>query len=190
MRRQLLPALRMLLVMTVLCGFLYTAVVTVAAQGILGHQADGSLVVIDGDVVGSSLLGQQFTDPSYFHPRPSAIDYDSSLSGATNLGPNNPDLVEAVRLRAAEYRKLNGLDPGESVPVDAVTSSASGLDPDISVRNAVLQADRVATERGIPVGGVLALIDAQAAEISIGYLADPSVNVLLLNLSLDGLASE
>lgn len=187
MRRQLLPALRMLGVMTLLTGLIYTAALTLVAQGILGYQADGSLVERGDVVVGSELLGQTFETPGYFHPRPSAVGYDPSLSGASNLGPNNPDHLAAVADRVAEYRENNGLDSATPVPVDAVTASASGLDPHISVANARLQAQRVARERGLAVEEILALIDRQTAGASVAYLSDPAVNVLLLNLALDDL---
>lgn len=187
MRRQLLPALRMLGVMTLLTGLVYTTAVTLVAQGILGDQADGSLVERGGVVVGSELLGQAFEAAGYFHPRPSAVGYDPSLSGASNLGPNNPDHLAAVEARAAEYRGINGLDAARPVPVDAVTASASGLDPHISVANARLQAQRVARERGLAVEEVLALVDRQTSGTSVSYLSDPTVNVLLLNMALDDL---
>lgn len=187
MRRQLLPALRMLGVMTLLTGLVYTTAVTLVAQGTLGDQADGSLVERGGVVVGSELLGQIFEAAGYFHPRPSAVDYDPSLSGASNFGPNNPDHLAAVEARAAEYREINGLDTARPVPVDAVTASASGLDPHISVANARLQAQRVARERGLAVEEVLALVDRQTSGTSVSYLSDPTVNVLLLNLALDDL---
>ncbi|MGZ5383767.1 MAG: K(+)-transporting ATPase subunit C [Acidimicrobiia bacterium] len=185
MRRQLLPALRMLGVMTLLTGLIYTAAVTLLAQGFLSYQADGSLLKHHGVVVGSELLGQTFQTAGYFHPRPSAVGYDPSLSGGSNLGPNNPDLMEAVAERADAYRQINGLDPGTSIPVDAVTTSASGLDPHISVANARLQAERVARERGLAVEEVLAAIDRQTSETSVSYLSDSTVNVLRLNLALD-----
>ena len=187
MRRQLLPALRMLGVMTLLTGFAYTAAVTLFAQGVLGHQADGSLAERGDVVVGSELLGQTFETPGYFYTRPSAVGYDPSLSGASNLGPNSPDHLAAVEARATEYREINGLETATPVPVDAVTVSASGLDPHISVANARLQAQRVARERGLPVEDVLALIDRHTSGASVAYLSDPAVNVLLLNLALDDL---
>jgi K+-transporting ATPase ATPase C chain len=177
----------MLGVMILLTGLFYTAAVTLAAQRILGGQADGSLVERGGVIVGSELLGQTFEAPGYFHSRPSAVGYDPSLSGASNLGPNNHDHLAAVGARAAEYREVNGLDAATPVPVDAVTTSASGLDPHISVANARLQAQRVARERGLTVEEVLMLIDRQTAGASVAYLSDPAVNVLLLNLALDDL---
>src|SRR5687767_9610640 len=145
MRAQLLAALRALLVLTVLCGVAYPLLVTGVAQGLFDDKADGSLIERDGVVVGSSLLGQEFTGESYFHPRPSAVSYvtpEVGTSGASNLGPTNADLLAAVEERAAEYRAENGLAVDAEVPVDAVTASASGLDPHISTANAELQARR------------------------------------------------
>ena len=135
MRAQLLAAVRALLVVTVLCGLLYPLLVTGVAQGLFHDKADGSLIERDGVVVGSSLLGQDFTEPEYFHPRPSAVSYvtpDGGASGASNLGPTNPDLLASVQERADAYRSENGLEAGAQVPVDAVTASGSGVDPGIS----------------------------------------------------------
>jgi len=185
MRRQLLPALRMLLVMTLVTGLAYTALVTVVAQGLLEHQADGSLVELEGVTVGSELLGQTFQSAEYFHPRPSAVEYDPRLSGGSNLGPNNPEHLEDVAVLVDAYREMNGLDPTTPVPVDAVTSSASGLDPHISLANARLQADRVARERGLPLEEVMDLIDSASSHAAVPYLSDVTVNVLQLNLDLD-----
>jgi K+-transporting ATPase ATPase C chain len=177
----------MLVVMTLLAGLAYTAAVTTLAQTLFEERADGSQVAHEGVVVGSELLGQNFDNAGYFHPRPSAVGYDPSLSGGSNLGPNNPVLLEAVAARADAYRAVNGLAPGTPVPVDAVTTSASGLDPHISVANARLQAPRVASERGLAVEEVLALIDRQTGQAPLTYLADSMVNVLRLNLALDDL---
>lgn len=187
MRRQLLPAVRMLLALTVLCGLAYPLVVTGAAQVAFRHQAEGSLVEVDGEPVGSALLGQAFTRPEYFHPRPSAAGdgYDATASGASNLGPTNPDLLAAVSDRVDAYRADNGLAADQPVPVDAVTASASGLDPHISVANARLQAARVAEARGLAIGDVLALVDDHTDGRVLGVLGEPGVNVLELNLALD-----
>ncbi|HMQ26410.1 MAG TPA: K(+)-transporting ATPase subunit C [Acidimicrobiales bacterium] len=187
MRRQLLPAARMLLALTVICGLAYPLVVTGAAQVAFRHQAEGSLVEVDGEPVGSALLGQAFTRPEYFHPRPSAAGdgYDATASGASNLGPTNPDLLAAVSDRVDAYRADNGLAADQPVPVDAVTASASGLDPHISVANARLQAARVADTRGLAIGDVLALVDDHTDGRVLGVLGEPGVNVLELNLALD-----
>jgi K+-transporting ATPase ATPase C chain len=133
------------------------------------------------------LIGQAFTGPQYFHPRPSAAGdgYDAMSSSASNLGPTNEDLLSAVLERIAAYRTKNGLATDEKVPVDAVTSSGSGLDPHISRANARLQAPRVARERGIPLEDVLLLVDKHTDGRSLGFLGDPGVNVLELNLALD-----
>lgn len=187
MRRQLVPALRILAVLTVLCGLLYPLVVTGIAQAAFGDRADGSLVRdADGEVVGSSLLGQAFDDDEWFQPRPSAAGdgYDGASSSSSNLGPTNPELLDAVAERVAAYRKANGLAPDAEVPVDAVTSSGSGLDPHISVANALLQAPRVAEARGLPLDEVLALVDDHTDGRSLGFLGEPGVNVVTLNLAL------
>jgi potassium-transporting ATPase KdpC subunit len=203
-RRQLFPALMMLVVFTVITGLAYPLAVTGIAQGLFGDKADGSLVRnADGEVVGSSLIGQNFTEPGYFHPRPSAAGdgYDSSASSGSNLGPTNPKLLvgaednpatddadetfAGVEQRAAAFREENGLADDAEVPVDAVTASASGLDPHISVANARLQAERVADERGMPVEDVLALVDDHTSGRDLGFLGEKGVNVLELNLALD-----
>ncbi len=185
--RQLRPAIVALAVFTVVCGVVYPLVVTAVAQVAFDEKADGSLVEVDGVIVGSELLGQQFVSPEYFHPRPSAAGdgYDSSASSGSNLGPNNPGLLEAVSARVDAYRELNGLSDDVHVPVDAVTASGSGLDPHISLANAQLQARRVAAARGLPLEAVLRLIDAAIDERDLLVLGDPGVNVLHLNLLLD-----
>jgi K+-transporting ATPase ATPase C chain len=195
MRRQLLTGLLMTIVMTVLLGLLYPLAMTGAAQLLAKDKANGSFVTKDGKVVGSSLIGQSFTDkngnpiPRYFQSRPSAAGdgYDALASGGSNWGPSAPELITAVKARVAAYRKLNGLGPNASVPVDAVTSSASGLDPAISVANARLQAPRVARERGLPVARVLALVAADTQSRPLGILGESTVDVLNLNLALDAI---
>ena len=218
MRRQLVPALRMLLVLTVLTGLAYPLVVTGLAQALFRTKADGSLVKVDGSVVGSKLVGQEFTGAEWFHGRPSAAgpgasgsriaatnpdgsalvdahgrpvmvaadvaDLTNDASGSSNLGPTNPALLELVTERAAEYRAQNGLGAGAEVPVDAVTSSGSGVDPQISVANARLQAPRVARVRGLPLAQVLRLVDEHTDGRSLGFLGEPGVNVLELNLDV------
>ena len=187
MRRQLVPAVLAFLCLTLLVGVAYPLVVTGVAQLAMGDRADGSLLRRDGVVVGSSLLGQRFSGDRWFHPRPSAAGegYDGAASAASNLGPTNPDLLSAVEERIATYRELNGLGDGDAVPVDAVTASGSGLDPDISPENARLQAPRVARERGLEVGRVLELVEANTHERTLGFMGEPRVNVLALNLALD-----
>jgi K+-transporting ATPase ATPase C chain len=189
MRRQLLPALRMLLLLTVLTGIVYPLAVTAIAQVGFHDAANGSVVEAGGEVVGSRWIGQDFTEAGYFHPRPSAVGYDPTLSGGSNLGPTNPDLLAAIGERAAAYREENHLDPAVLVPIDAVTASSSGLDPHISVANARIQASRVAAARGLPLDVVLRLVDDNTDGRSLGFLGEPGVNVLMLNLALDGAGS-
>ena len=169
-----------------LCG-VYPLVVWAVAQAAFPAQANGSLIVRDGKVVGSALLGQQFTEPRYFHPRPSAAGdgYNPLATGGSNLGPLNPKLLLAVKERIAEYRKVNALPPGVPVPVDAVTASGSGLDPHISVANAMLQAPRVARVRGLGQDRVRALVAKYTEGPDLGILGNAGVNVVRLNLALD-----
>lgn len=187
MRRQLLPALRLLAVLTVVLGVLYPLAITGVGQALFSHQADGSIITVDGEAVGSSLVGQVFTGAEYFESRPSAAGdgYDATASAASNLGPNNPDLLATVEERAVGYRERNGLAADAEVPVDAVTASASGLDPHVSVANARLQAERVAAVRDLPVEDVLALVDEHTDGRTLGFLGEAGVNVLELNLALD-----
>jgi K+-transporting ATPase ATPase C chain len=213
MRAQLLAGLRALLVLTVLCGIAYPLVVTGAAQLLFNDKADGSLIKRDGEVVGSSLIGQSFTTDEYFHPRPSAAgaaasgstvevldengegtgefvpadpkDLTAVGSSASNYGPTNEEFLALVEERVVAYRETNGLDEDVEVPVDAVTASGSGLDPHISVANARLQAPRVAEARGMSEDEVLALVDDHTSGRFLGFLGEKGVNVLELNLALD-----
>ncbi len=255
MRRHLLPAVAMLLGLTVLLGFGYPLLVTGISAGLFRHQAEGSLIYRHGRLVGSALLGQNFLEkngapiPRYFQPRPSAAGagYDGSSSGASNLGPSNPLLIgfvpgvntigldgrpskvnpfatradpacvpvdlkgvpvvsptagqryakdpdgsyacdpATVPELAIAYRKFNGLPSGAPVPIDAVTSSGSGLDPDISVQNAIDQARRVARARHLPMSEVIVLVNRYTSGRQWGFLGEPTVNVLELNLALDRL---
>jgi len=186
--RQVRPAFLAVVVFTVICGLAYPLVVTAVAQLGWKDTANGSLIDRNGVVVGSELIGQPFTSAQYFHPRPSAAGdgYDGAASSGSNLGPTNEEFLATVAFRVAAYRADNGLGPTELVPVDAVTASASGLDPHISVRNADLQAPRVASARGLELDQVLALIDDHTTQRPLGILGDPGVNVLELNLALDG----
>jgi potassium-transporting ATPase KdpC subunit len=189
MRRQLAPAVVMFLLLTVVCGVVYPAVVTAAAQLGWSDEADGSLVRdADGTVIGSALLAQGFTEPRYFHPRPSAAGdgYDGAASSASNLGPSSEELHATVEERAVAYREENDLPPDAEVPVDAVTASGSGLDPAISVANARLQAPRVAEVRGLDVDDVLDLVDEHTTGRTAGFIGETTVEVLALNLALDG----
>jgi K+-transporting ATPase ATPase C chain len=193
--RQAGVAFRAMLVATLVLGVGYTAVITGIGQVLMPAQANGSLVRDgDGEVVGSALIGQSFTDadgaalPEYFQPRPSAAGdgYDAGASSGSNLGPENGDLIAAIDVRRAEAAERDGVDPS-AVPVDALTASASGLDPHISVAYADLQAARVADARGLDVGDVRALVAAHTAPRDLGYLGEPRVDVLELNLALDAL---
>jgi len=169
-----------------LCG-VYPLLVWAAGQALFPREAGGSLVRVQGSVAGSSLLGQGFVGPAYFHPRPSAAGggYDASSSGGSNLGPTSKQLIEMVRDRIAAYRTENRLASGVPVPVDAVTASASGLDPHISVPNALLQAGRVARARGMSEEALHRRIAAHTEGRDLGFLGTPRVNVLMLNLDLE-----
>jgi K+-transporting ATPase ATPase C chain len=178
----------MTVVMTVLLGLVYPLAVTAIGQTAFSRQANGSIVKVDGKAVGSSLLGQSFTSPKYFQPRPSAAGkdgYDGLASGASNLGPSNPDLLSTVADRAAAYRQANGLAADAQVPVDAVTASGSGLDPDITPANADIQAVRVAEARAVPLSTVLAAVARHTEDRQWGFLGEKAVNVLAVNLDLD-----
>jgi len=173
----------------ILCG-LYPAAVWVLAQGLFPAKANGSLIVRSGTTLGSSLIGQSFSGPEYFHPRPSAAGqgYDAVRSGGSNLGSTSKKLVDAVRQRAADYRAENNLGPETMVPADAVTASASGLDPHISLKNALLQMPRVAKARGLGEMAVRKMVEAYTEGRDLGILGEPRVNVLMLNLALDGMS--
>ena len=192
MLKELKPAVLMMLVMTIVTGLAYPAVITVLAQLMFPAQANGSMVTVDGRVVGSRLIGQDFKKPEYFHPRPSAAGtngYDPMASGGSNLGPTSARLFDDVRRRVEAYRVENALASDTLVPADAVTTSASGLDPHISPRNAELQIARVARARGISAQRLRTLIEAHTEPRTFGILGEPRVNVLELNLALDRLAS-
>jgi potassium-transporting ATPase KdpC subunit len=178
--------LAVLALAVILCG-VYPLLVWAAGQTLFPRQAGGGLVRSGGTVVGSALLAQGFTGPVYFHPRPSAAGagYDAASSGGSNLGPTSRQLTEQVRARIAAYRAENGLAADMPVPADAVTASASGLDPHISVANALLQARRVARARGMGEGALRARIAAHTEGRDWGVLGAPRVNVLMLNLDLD-----
>ena len=187
MLQQLGPALRMTVLLTILTGVIYPSVVTAVCQLLFRNQANGSLIVRNGQVIGSTLIGQNFAQPEYFHPRPSAAGndgYDASASNASNLGPTSEKLYNRVKASAAQFRKDN---PGNSqaVPADALTASGSGLDPHISVGNALAQAARVAKARGVNLAEMKRLIESQTERRDLGFLGEPRVNVLLLNLELN-----
>ena len=191
MLRDLRGAVVVVVLATVLFGFAYPAVMTGFAQLAFANKANGSLVTKDGSVVGSRLAAQAFTKPTYFHPRPSATapEYNAGATTFANLGPTNPDLAKAVRERVAAILKLErpynqGLTVGR-IPVDAVTTSGSGIDPQISPANAAMQAPRVAAVRKLPLSTVQRLIDQSTDERSLGFFGEAGVNVLELNLALD-----
>jgi K+-transporting ATPase ATPase C chain len=187
--QHLRTAALMTVVLTILFGIAYPLVMTGISQVLFPSQANGSLVRdAHGNVIGSAILAQNFSQPQYFHPRPSAAGndgYDPTNSGGSNLGPTNQKLIDSVKDRTEAYRAENGLAADAPVPVDAVTASASGLDPDISPANALLQVGRVARTRGLPEDQVRALVEQYTQARTFGVLGEPRVNVLQLNLALD-----
>ena len=192
MRNVLRPALTLLLLLTGLTGFLYPLAVTGLGAVLFPHQATGSLLVRDGRPVGSRLIGQAFSDPRYFWGRPSATTpqpYNALASGGSNLGPLNPALQQAVQARVAALRAADP-DNHAAVPVDLVTASASGLDPEISVAGALYQAGRVARLRGLSPDAVRALIRSGTHGKFLGVFGESRVNVLELNFALDRLNSQ
>ena len=208
MLQQLRPAIMSVLVITIVCGLIFPAVITGIAQAAFPKQANGSLMVQDGKVIGSEIIGQDFQKPYYFHPRPSAAGsgYDASASSGTNLGPTSDKLLNGIHKKtadgkddpgnfdgikdlAAAYRKENDLAADAPVPADAVTRSASGLDPEISPANAQIQAVHVARERKLTQAQVLKLVEENTQGRQLGLLGEPRVNVLKLNMALDKLSA-
>jgi K+-transporting ATPase ATPase C chain len=203
--RQHIAAFRALLVFTVLCGLIYPFVMVGVSQLVFNHQANGSMVSYNGKTVGSALLCQEFTDakgnplPQYFQPRPSyAIpspapkgDYgcDPTFSAASNLGPNNPTLIQAIAQRQKQIAAFDHV-PVSQIPADAVTGSGSGLDPGISPQNAAIQVNRVAAARHLPVSVVKNLVATYTSGRILGFLGEPAVNVLELNIALDQLSAK
>lgn len=191
-RRQLYPAVALLLLLTFITGVAYPAAVTAIAQVAFPGQANGSMIVVDGKTVGSSLIGQSFSDPKYLWGRPSAAGvttdnpngYDANNSGGSNLGPTSKTLIDRVTAAVDQLRAANGNAP---VPVDLVTTSASGLDPEISPAAAEYEVARIATARGMTDNAVRAAIARHTQQPMLGFLGEPRVNVLLVNLDLDGL---
>jgi potassium-transporting ATPase KdpC subunit len=185
--RQIRTGVIAFILLTVITGVLYPLLVTGIGQVAFNGNANGSLTERKGVVIGSSRIGQQSASSRYFHPRPSAAGkgYDGMASGGSNLGPTNPQLSGDGAAAARRYRSQNGLSVSAPVPIDAVTSSGSGLDPQISPENARLQAARVAAARGLPISRVLELVAARTQGRGLGFLGEPGLNVLELNLALD-----
>ncbi len=187
MLQQLAPAFRMVVLLTILTGLIYPGVVTGLCQVLFNNQANGSLVVENGRVLGSSLLGQNFVRAEYFHPRPSAAGndgYDPTASGGSNLGPTSRKLYDRMKASAAQFRTENPEFSGP-IPADALAASGSGLDPHISIANAMAQAARVAKARGVAASQIETFIASATEQRDLGFLGDPRVNVLKLNLALD-----
>ena len=187
MWQQIAPGFKMMLVLTVLTGLIYPGVVTGLCQILFPAKANGSLIVMHGQVVGSELMGQNFKKPEYFQPRPSAAGnggYDPTASGASNYGPTNQKLIDRVKDSVASFRK-NNPDYTGPIPADLVTASGSGLDPEISPASAEAQAPRIAKARGVAGRQVLDLIAAHTKGRDLGFLGEPRVNVLAINLALD-----
>ena len=192
----LVPAITTAIWFIVLCGVIYPLATTAVASVIFPYQSQGSLITVNGKVIGSELIGQNFAAPKYFHPRPSATTktgttdkaepYNAAQSGASNYGPTNKKLIDGVKAAVDAYRKENGLAADTLVPVDAVTASGSGLDPDISIANANFQVKRVAQARNLPVAQIQQLVQQNTQGRQLGILGEPRVNVLKLNLALDG----
>ncbi len=187
LRKQIWPAIAMTLVLCVITGLVYPGVVTGLAQVLFHRQANGSLVTVNGRVVGSALIGQPFTKPYYFHPRSSAAGngYDDTLSGGTNLGPTSAKLADTLIAGAVDSAVKNDGAVKGKIPSDMVTSSASGVDPDISPANAFLQVARVARARGVDSARVRLVVDQHVEGRQFGFFGEPRVNVLLLNIAVD-----
>jgi K+-transporting ATPase ATPase C chain len=195
--RQIRPAILLTLLITLITGIAYPAAVTAVAQALFPSQANGSLVYVNGKPIGSKLIGQYWTQPQYFHGRPSATNnpqgtpspYSADNSGASNLGPTNATLIQTVQQRIALLKQENpDVPPSTPIPVDLVTASGSGLDPDISVAGAYYQIPRVAKARGLSQSAVQQIVDRHIQGRFLGLFGEPRVNVLELNMALDGLS--
>jgi K+-transporting ATPase ATPase C chain len=187
MWNQIIPAFRITLVLTVLTGLVYPGLITAVSKALMHDQASGSLITRDGKVIGSRLIGQNFTKPEYFHPRPSAAGndgYDATASGGSNFGATSQKLVDRIKASEDKFRKENPDFQGE-IPADLLTTSASGLDPDLSPASALAQTARVAKARGVQEDRVRDLVDSMVQGRTLGFIGEPRVNVLELNLKLD-----
>ena len=186
MWKQIGPAFRAMLLLTVVTGLIYPFVVTGLSQALFHDKANGSMITKNGQAIGSSLIGQKFAKPEYFHPRPSAAGagYDGMASGGSNYGPTNQKLIDRIKSDEAAFRKDNP-DYNGPIPADLLTASASGLDPDISPASAQVQVARVAKARGIAPEALSKLVDAHVEGRDLGFLGEPRVNVLKLDLDLD-----
>lgn len=187
MWRHITPAFRMMVVLTILLGFIYTGVLTGLCHLLFPHRANGSLVRVNGSIVGSSLIGQSFAGPQYFHPRPSATGgkaYDALASGGSNVGPTSAVLYGRIDAAVTKFRHANPAYKGP-IPADLLTASGSGLDPDISPASAFAQAARVAAARGVSLQQIRRLIRLHIRRRQLGFLGEPRVNVLETNLALD-----
>src|SRR5579871_2436836 len=189
MKKNLITAVLMTIATTILLGVFYPLLITVLAQVLFKDKANGQIRYRNGEAIGSRIIAQPFTSPKYFHPRPSAAGngYDAANSGGTNLGPTNQKLIDRVRTDAAALHQEN---PSQPVPVDLLTTSASGLDPEISPAAAEFQVPRVAHERGLPESAVRDLVQKHTQQRDLGLLGEPRVNVLELNLALDDISGK
>lgn len=190
MGRHISIAIRMALITMIILGFIYPLAMTGIAQVLFPRQANGSLIKMHGRVIGSELIGQQFTKPEYFHSRPSAAGkgYDAASSSGSNMGPTNRAFVDTVKNRSSITKQQNPSLNKDRIPVDMVTASGSGLDPDISVANAYAQVPRVAKARGMSDSDVRLLIDKSITKRTLGFLGEPRINVMQLNMALDKIA--